>query len=263
MAGKVLDGRQESDRLLHQLKRKISRLSSAPVLATIQVGRRPDASLYLKLKSQAAAAVGIDVERHQLPATISEKNIITLVKALNSDRRIRGILIQLPLPSRINTDRIIKTIAPQKDVDGFRPGSRVDPPTIAAIMHLLRLSKPKASSNIVILGQPTIFTKQLATYLVGHQVSIVRPQYLNSSIIKNADVIITVSGRGPMLNAKHVKKGVRIIDVGIRKKGNRVTGDVDSSVYAKAAAFSPVPGGVGPLTVAYVLWNVYSLTKKL
>ncbi len=259
MAARVLDGKTESKKILAALRRTIRARRLHPTLATIQVGRRPDATLYLRLKANAAAQVGIKTEQHRLPASITQAKLTREIQKLNARRAITGVLLQLPLPRHLDTDAVVAAIAPAKDVDGFSPAAAVVPPPIAAVLHLLKMAKPPKISDIAIIGKDSVFTRDLAAQLRPHHVAIVSPRNLTSSTIHRADVIITVIGRGPRLLGKHVRPGVVLIDIGIRKTGKKTVGDIDLSAQAKSRAYSPVPGGVGPLTVAFVLKNTIQL----
>lgn len=259
MAARLLDGRRESKKILAGLRRVIRARRLRPHLATIQVGRRPDATLYLRLKANAAATVGIRTEQHRLPATITQAALIRQIKKLNARKSITGILLQLPLPRRLDTDAVVAAIMPEKDVDGFTAAATVVPPPVAAVLHLLSLSRPKKISRVVIIGKDSVFTRRLAKQLRSHQVAIISPTRLDAPVVREADVIITAIGQGPRLRGQHVQPGVILIDVGIRKIGKKTVGDVEPSAQRKSKAFSPVPGGVGPLTVAFVLKNTVDL----
>lgn len=261
MAGRVLDGRREANTILTKLKGVIRRRQLRLLMATVQVGRRSDATLYLRLKAAAAARVGIATEQHHLPSSISQKKLQMLLTRLNQRRMVTGILLQLPLPRQLNADAAVAAIDPGKDVDGFSPSAKVVPPPIAGVLHLLALAKPKISSLVVLLGKDSVFTTELARYLKRYRVAIIDPRYQNSTDVKQADVIVTATGHGPRLTAGQVKPGVIVIDVGIRHEGGHVVGDAHPSVYKKAKAYSPVPGGVGPLTIAFVLKNTVELAK--
>ncbi|MBI3573001.1 MAG: bifunctional 5,10-methylenetetrahydrofolate dehydrogenase/5,10-methenyltetrahydrofolate cyclohydrolase [Candidatus Kerfeldbacteria bacterium] len=260
---KVLDGKKEADKILARLKKLCA--GRRPVtLATIIVGNRPDSRLYIKLKTAAARRVGIRTKAFSLPATATQGQLESLIQKLNRQRAVHGILLQLPLPSHLHADHAVATISPKKDVDGFRLNSLVPSPTIFAVLRLLEIAKPQPNSAITILGRDSVFTEQLAEQLARqkHRVFIVAPRHDWSSHTKQADVIITVLGRGPRLEAKDTKSSAIVIDVGIRRVKGKTVGDVALSVWKKAKAVSPVPGGIGPLTVAGVLWNTYQLVTR-
>lgn len=258
-----LDGRAAADRLLQRLRKNLQRRSRPVTLATILVGRRFDSALYVKLKRSAAARVGIRTEAHQLPATVSIKKLLGLIQSLNRRAAINGILLQLPLPSHLHPDLAVAVIDPKKDVDGFHPKNRrVQPPPVAAVLHLLRLAKPRRGDRVVLLGKDSVFNQQLRRVLTkrGFHVTIAAAGRSIPPVTKSAGIIITALGRGPQLEAKNIKRGTIIIDVGTRRHGKKVIGDALPSVWTKAKAVSPVPGGVGPLTVAYLLYNTVRLT---
>ncbi len=259
MAPRLLDGRREANIILAQLKKKVRRLQRQPLLATIQVGRRPDASLYLRLKGTAAQSIGIGVEHHLLPTSVTQAKLEQLIATLNRRRDVTGILLQLPLPAQLDPDRAVAKISPQKDVDGFTVASKVTPPTIAAVLHLLNLAKPKKISDVALIGNDSVFSATLSELLKFHRVAVVAPQAADSPTVKAADVIITASGRGPRLTAKHIQPGAILIDVGIRQMKGKTVGDIEQSAHRTSKAFSPVPGGVGPLTIAFVLKNTVDL----
>jgi len=264
MTAGVLNGRVAAENILNKLRHRIQRQSGTVTLATIQVGRRPDSTLYLKLKSRAANRVGIKSEHFALPATVSQAKLIQLIVKLNQRRNIHGILIQLPLPPHLKTDMVVSAISIKKDVDGFHPRSLVVPPTIAAVLYLVQAAKPRARATAVILGKKSVFTRRLARELsrCGHFAVIVPVTNHIPRITKPADIIVTAIGRGPRLTARFIKPGAIVIDVGIRRHHGDTSGDVDKSVWTKAKAVSPVPGGVGPLTVAYLLVNTFKLAGK-
>ncbi|MBI2984956.1 MAG: bifunctional 5,10-methylenetetrahydrofolate dehydrogenase/5,10-methenyltetrahydrofolate cyclohydrolase [Candidatus Kerfeldbacteria bacterium] len=261
MSARQLDGRAEAEKILTSLKRKIARRRLRLTLATILVGRRFDSLLYTKLKSQAAARIGIKTERYQLSPSTSQAKLRKLIHRLNRRQTINGILLQLPLPRHLDTDRLVRAIAPKKDADGFRSRSKVIPPTVAAVLHLVKLARPLARAAVAILGRDSVFTRELKQRLAsrGFKATLYRATHRIPGATKNASVVITALGRGPRLTANHIKDGAVIIDVGIRRLTGKTLGDVAPSAWTTAAAISPVPGGVGPLTVAYLLYNTYHL----
>lgn len=262
----ILNGRIESVRLLRRLRTKI-RAGRRPItLATILVGQRYDSTVYVRLKVKAAADVGIRTEQHHLPERTSQRRLEQLIQRLNRRPGITGILLQLPLPAGLNADHAIAVLDPVKDVDGFHPDNhRVTPPPEAAVLHLLRVAKPKPRSRIVLLGRQSVFTEQLAARLSrqGHRAAIIPPVGRWRMTARSADVVITAVGRGPRLTGRDIKRGAIVIDVGIRHQRGKTVGDAAPSVWTVAKAVSPVPGGIGPLTVAAVLWNTYTLSEHL
>lgn len=259
---KTLDGKKEADKILRRLQKLCA--GRRPItLATIQVGQRADSSLYLKLKTAAARRIGMKTIAFLLPDPTSQARLAAVIRKLNRRKSVHGILLQLPLPKHLNANHAVGIISPKKDVDGFGKKSMVPSPTIFAVLRLLQLAKPKKHSIVTILGRDSVFTEQLAELLarLHYRAFIVASRGDWSSHTKQADVVITVLGRGPRLQAKDIVRGAIIIDVGIRRRKGRTVGDVAPSVWGKAKAVSPVPGGVGPLTVAGVLWNTYQLAS--
>lgn len=267
---KILDGKTEAERLLVQLRRRVRRWPKPVTLATILVGARFDSALYVKLKAAAAAGVGVRTEHFRFPRDVPQAKLLALILRLNRRRDIHGILLQLPLPRRLDTDRLVSAITPRKDVDGFHPRSHLLPPTVAAVLYLLRLSRMRARAAAegrpaLIIGRDSVFSRRLQQELQrrGFRTAISAARHRIPPNAKTADVIITALGRGPRLHGHHVKRGVVIIDVGIRRSRGRTVGDVAPTAWRPASAISPVPGGVGPLTVYYLLQNTYRLASRL
>ena len=264
MKAAKLDGRRAADRMLEQLQQKVARVRRPITLATILVGSRYDSTLYVKLKRRAATRVGIRTEAHHLPSTTTQKALETLIRSFNKRRAIQGILLQLPLPSHLDADQAVAVIDPRKDVDGFQPNNKhIVPPPVGAVLKLLALGKPKPKSFAVIVAQQSVFTERLAQALdgAGHFAAVVEPHRQMKDIIRLADIVITALGTGPRITARDIKPGAICVDVGIRQHGKKTVGDFHPSVWTKAKAISPVPGGVGPLTVSCVLENTYLLAQ--
>lgn len=260
-----LDGRRAAERMLKQLQAKVRRYKHPITLATILVGARYDSALYVKLKRRAAKRVGIRTEAHHLGSTISQPQLEKLIRALNHRRNINGILLQLPLPKKLNADLAVAAIDPHKDVDGFQPANTlVVPPPVGAVLRLIALAKSKKNSFAVIVAQQSVFTERLAKALdaAGHFAAIVEPHRKLSNVTTKADIVVTALGTGSRLSDADIKSGAICIDVGIRKHGHSTVGDILPSVWTKAKAVSPVPGGVGPLTISCVLENTYQLATR-
>jgi len=262
MIAQTLDGRAAADRILHQLKQKVVARKKPITLATILVGARYDSALYVKLKRKAAASIGVHTEAHHLPSTTTTASLHKLIRTLNRRANITGILLQLPLPKHLDADAAVAVIDPKKDVDGFQiENTRVTPPPIGAVLRLIALGKPQKKSLAVIIAQQSIFTQRLATAVEqsGYMAAIVEPHHQMHTLTRQADIIVTVLGAGPRITASMIKKNAVIVDVGIRQLNKKTVGDVEPSAWKKAKAISPVPGGVGPLTIACVLENTYQL----
>lgn len=265
MSASILDGRAAADRILKKLQNSIARTRHPITLVAIIVGNRFDSRLYVRLKRRAAAQVGINTEIVQLPNTTTQAALERCIHRLNKRAKVHGILLQLPLPRTLNTDAAVAAIAPEKDVDGFRSDNTfVVPPPIGAVIRLIRLAHPKPSSVAVILAQPSVFTVRLSRALEeqGYCATHVEPHGAWAEATRRADIVITALGSGPRLRRTDIKRGASIIDVGIRKQGKKTVGDVHPSAWRVASAISPVPGGVGPLTIACVLENTYHLAIR-
>jgi methylenetetrahydrofolate dehydrogenase (NADP+)/methenyltetrahydrofolate cyclohydrolase len=251
-----------------------------PGLAAVLVGDDPASAIYVRNKRRACAEVGVFSESFDLPATAAESEVLNLIGRLNRDRRFHGILVQLPLPAGISQQAVIESLRPEKDVDGIHPFNlgrlaqgRPDfvPGTPAGIQQLLlRNGYDPAGRNVVICGRSDIVGKPLALLLMQRQaganatvtVCHTRTRDL-AGLTRQADILVAAMGRPRAITADMVKEGAVVIDVGInrvedssRKQGYRLEGDVDfEAVSQKAAAITPVPGGVGPMTVAMLLVN--------
>lgn len=254
-----LNGKIAADRLLVQLQRQLRRRK--PIrLATIVVGQRYDSSLYVRLKVAAAKRVGIATEQHALPRATSAATLNRLIQRLNRRPSIHGILLQLPLPPGLNPDRAIQAIDPRKDVDGFHPDNAyIIPPPVAAVLKLVDLGHPPRRCRVTILGKVSVYTRQLQSVFErrGWTAEIIAERWSRQTT--HSHVIVTALGRGPKLLGRQIKPGAIVVDVGIRHEHGKTVGDVDPSVWSVARAVSPVPGGVGPLTVAYLLINCVKL----
>ena len=287
---KILDGKKASKEIKAEIAKEVSEMidkdEAAPHLAAIIVGEDPASQTYVKSKEKAAKSVGILSSTYTLPQETSEKELLEIIDFLNKDDSISGFIVQLPLPEHIDEDRIIMAIDPKKDVDGFHPMNigRMTiglPAYISAtpfgILELLKRNKIKVEGkNVVVLGRSNIVGKPMsillsqkanygnATVTLCHS----RTQDLKS-FIKKADILIAAIGVPEFVKADMIKPGVTIIDVGIHRikadntKGYKLVGDVDfDDVSELTTAISPVPGGVGPMTIAGLLVNTLKAHKK-
>ncbi len=266
----ILDGKLLAEKIKIELRSKILLKTKKPGLAAILVGDNPASDLYVKLKEKFANEVGIQFHKYlcneKCYPDIPESGLIELVEFLNKDKEIDGILLQLPLPEKYDTQKIINTINPEKDADGFHPKNKTGlvPPPIAAVIELLKETGEKLTAkNLLIIGKSDIFTLGLEKYLKKELK--IKKIASEKAIPKNSaeyDIIIIGLGQAHILKKKHVKSGAIIIDIGINKLEGKTVGDVDPKVSEIAEYLSPVPGGVGPLTVACLMRNVYELSKE-
>ena len=278
----ILDGKKIAQNLKEKLKIEIEsikiKFNRVPGLAVVQVGNVAASSVYVKAKTKAAKEVGINVFDHHLEESTNQNNLINLINHLNNNEDVDGILVQLPLPKAINEEVVLNSIAPEKDADGFHPlnvgklsispnndESLMIPCTPYGCLLLLReLDIKLAGKNAVVIGRSNIVGKPMAQLLLKESctVTTVHSKTQNiEDICKRADVLIAAIGKPEFVNKDWVKEGAIIIDVGINRvkineEKSKLVGDVlFSDVENKVDAISPVPGGVGPMTIACLLRN--------
>ena len=266
----IIDGIKISTEIRKDIKQIINETKITPALAVIQVGDNKASSIYIKNKKKACEEVGIRFEHIKFNDTISEELVINEIKRLNNDISINGILVQLPLPFGFDEGKIINTISPVKDVDGLtyqNVGNLVlendclVPCTPLGVMELLKAYNVRLSGkNVCLVGRSNLVGKPLIQLLLRKDatLSVCHSKSLDiKTHTKQADVLIVAAGHPNLITKDMVKEGCVIIDVGINKEGNLLCGDVDfDGVSKKASLITPVPGGVGPMTVACLLKNV-------
>ncbi len=275
---KIIDGKKISQDIKNELKQEVEKLKKqgiTPGLAVILVGEDPASQVYVRNKEKACEYIGIKSFSHKLSESASEDEILNLIKKLNEDENIHGILVQLPLPKLIDENKIIMAIDPKKDVDGFHPENigklsigqaMLLPCTPAGIIKLLKRSQIEIEGkNCVVIGKSNIVGKPVALMLMNKNgtVTVCHSKTKNlSEISKQADILVVAVGRPKMVTADMIKEGVVIIDVGInRLEDGSLCGDVDFENCKKiASAITPVPGGVGPMTIAMLMKNCIKAT---
>lgn len=265
----ILDGIKLANEIKDSVKREISSKRLSPGLATILVGNNPSSEIYVHLKLKACFAAGIKGELHKFPENARESDIISMIQAHNSNPKINGILIQLPLPKHLNTPKILNSVSPSKDVDGLhsftlgevsKGNERLASCTPKAVIALLEKNKIQVEGkDVVVIGRSIEVGKPLTLMLInrGATVTVCHSKTKDiSSHTRKADIIISCTGVPNLVKGSMIKKDSVIIDVGISKVNGKIKGDVEkSSVEKKASFFSPVPGGIGPITVAMLLKN--------
>lgn len=279
MTAVILDGKLVASEVKKQVASEVERLEKKgtnPYLTTVQVGDDPASASYLKAKHKAAAEVGIQSEHHHLAADASQGRLEALLAQLNTNSKIHGILLQLPLPLGFEEDAIIERIIPYKDVDGLHPinsgrlasGREVLVPcTPKGIIRLLSHYKiPIAGRNVVIINRTTLVGRPLANLFLNRDatVTVCHSKTANlSQVTKNADILVSAVGRADFqITADLVKPSAVVIDVGLTRVQGRLRGDVDPEGVGRIAGFlTPVPGGVGPMTVACLLENTVQAAK--
>lgn len=270
---KIIDGKKISQEIKEELKEKVAVLKAAGktgALAVIQVGEDPASSVYVRNKKNACAYIGIESLAYELPESTTEAELLKLIEELNQKEEVKGILVQLPLPGHICEDKVIQAISPKKDVDGFHPQS-VGAMTIgekgflsctpAGIIQLLKRSNVDIEGkHCVVIGRSNIVGKPMALLMLRENatVTIAHSRTKNlPELCKQADILIVAIGRPKFIGAEYVKEGAVVIDVGIhRNENNKLCGDVKfDEVEPIASAITPVPGGVGPMTIAMLMSN--------
>lgn len=269
----IIDGKRISQEIKDELKEKVASLKKEgknAALAVIQVGNDPASSVYVRNKKKACEYIGIQSVSYELAEETTEEELLSLIEKLNHDVTVNGILVQLPLPEQIREDRIIEAISPAKDVDGFHPqnvGKLVIGEkgfvscTPAGIVQLLKRSGIEiAGKNCVIIGRSNIVGKPMALLMLRENatVTVTHSKTENlKEICRQADILIVAMGRPQYITAEYIKEGAVVIDVGIHRNAeNKLCGDVKyDEVAAHTSAITPVPGGVGPMTIAMLMNN--------
>jgi methylenetetrahydrofolate dehydrogenase (NADP+)/methenyltetrahydrofolate cyclohydrolase len=259
---KIIDGKKIAAQIRARTKKQISKMANEPVLAVILAGDDEASQIYIRKKEKACAEVGIKFEKFLYKKTTTEK-LVSIIKKLNERKEITGILVQLPLPKNLDTQKIINTISDKKDVDGFRKNTRVLSPVYGAIFESLKYARvnPK-NKTIAILSNSSTFGNPLKIIL---KKSGAKPKiYLKpKKQIFSENIIISALGKPKFITADMAKNAVAIIDIGITRVAGKIYGDADFESFRKIkCVITPVPGGIGPITVALLLKNILELNKK-
>jgi len=291
MTAQIISGKEVAATMREEMKQEVERLKAehnlTPGLVVILAGENPASMSYVKAKTKACDTMGIYSKEYRLPADCKEEEILDLIKELNEDDKIHGILVQLPLPDHIDESKILNTILPSKDVDGFHPVNvgklmigepEFLPCTPFGIQQLLiRSGIDPEGKDVVIVGRSNIVGKPVAMILMQKKpganstVTVCHSRTKDlAAHTRRADILIAAMGRAEFITADMVKEGAVVIDVGVnrvedatRKRGYRLVGDVKfDEVKEKASYITPVPGGVGPMTITMLLYNTISAAKK-
>lgn len=280
MMPQIIDGKAISKQIKDELKLEVAELKEKGIqtcLAVIQVGKDPASTVYVNNKKKACAYIGIESKAFELEETITEEELISLIQKLNEDDSVNGILVQLPLPAHIQEERVIQSISPRKDVDGFHPVSVGNlwigsqgflSCTPAGIIQLLKRSNIEiAGKECVIVGRSNIVGKPMASLMLRENATVTvthsRTKELKE-ITRRADILIVAIGKRQFITGEYVKEGAVVIDVGMHRDENqKLCGDVDyQDVAEKVSAITPVPGGVGPMTIAMLMNNCVEAVRK-
>ncbi len=277
----IIDGKKTAAELREELKKKITELKSTynnvPGLTVILVGEDPASKIYVKNKEKFAKEIGMNSEVIRYPADTEEKVVLNKIKELNEDKKISGILVQLPLPKHIDKKKVIETILPGKDVDGFHPmnvgnlssgyDSSIPCTPLGCSLLLKKAEKNLSGKHAVVIGRSNLNGKPMTQLLLKENCTVTvthsKTKDLKAECLR-ADIIIAAVGIPKLVKGDWVKKGAIVIDVGINKTDSGIVGDVDFDQVSKVAkAITPVPGGVGPMTIACLLSNTVECFKKL
>jgi methylenetetrahydrofolate dehydrogenase (NADP+) / methenyltetrahydrofolate cyclohydrolase len=266
MAATIMDGRALAARIREEVAEEVAELDGALGLATVLVGDDPASDIYIRSKHKAANEAGIVALDHRLPEDASEEDVLGLVAELNQDDAIDGILVQLPLPGGIDENRVIRAVEPIKDVDGFHPfnagllylGEPTHvPATPLGILALLdEYEVELEGARAVVIGRSEIVGKPVAHLLLQRNATVTVCHSRTADLAaqaREADVLVVAAGRRGLVSAADIKEGAAVVDVGITRTDNGIVGDVDPAAAERAGLITPVPGGVGPMTVAMLL----------
>lgn len=275
---KLLEGKPLAEKIKEEIKAQVSSLKKKPVLASIQVGDNAGAESYAKSQKKAAENLGIDYQFHKLDAATTESALIEFIQKLNSDKSVNGIIIQMPLPAQIDYKKISQFISPDKDAEGMHPANigkivfgkaRILPCTPAAVMELLKEAGVDLyGKEVVIVGHSEIVGKPLALLLLEKFATVTVCHIGTSKAgkleehVRKAEVLIVAVGKAGLIKGEWVKEGAIVIDVGINRVADKIVGDVEfEAAQMRASYITPVPGGVGPLTVTMLMRNVVEAAK--
>lgn len=277
MTAQIIDGRSLAQQIRETLKLKVSALKKKPHLAVVLVGNDEASLIYDRNKQKAALEVEMECNIHHLPEDIKQDELNNIVDALNKDKDVNGIIVQMPLPRHLDAKDVLKHISPEKDVDGFgvenlgllliNSSQALVAATPKGILKLIQSVEPHlAGKNAVIIGRSTIVGKPLAALLLNHDcsVTVLHSKSVGiSDFVRQADIVVAACGNPLFVKKEWVKSGAIVIDVGINRCNGKLVGDVDfDNVRQVAGAITPVPGGVGPMTVAMLLDNTFEAYIK-
>lgn len=275
---RLLEGKPIAEEIRNQIRKEIESFKEKPVLACIQVGDNPGASAYVKSQTKTAEGLGIIYQLHKLGQDTTEGSLTELIERLNLDRSVSGIIVQMPLPAHIDYKKISQFILPEKDVEGVHPmnigkivfgQSGLKPCTPAAVMELLNYTAVELyGKEVVIVGHSEIVGKPLSLLLLDRFATVTVCHIGTSKAgkleehVKKAEVLIVAVGKAGLIKGDWVREGAIVIDVGINRVADKIIGDVEfDAAFARASWITPVPGGVGPLTVTMLMRNLLETFK--
>jgi methylenetetrahydrofolate dehydrogenase (NADP+) / methenyltetrahydrofolate cyclohydrolase len=276
MTAQIIDGKAFAATLRGTIAEAVKTLPRAPGLAVVLVGDDPASAVYVRSKDRACREAGMASFEHRLPADTPQADLVALVKSLNADPAVDGILVQLPLPDHINANVIIATIDPDKDVDGFHPVNAgrlatglhgfVPCTPLGCLMLIKDVRGDLAGLDAVVIGRSNIVGKPMAQLLIGESCTVTVAHSKTRDLpdaVRRADIVIAAVGRAEMVRGDWIKPGATVIDVGINRVDGKLVGDVAfDEAAAVAGAITPVPGGVGPMTIACLLQNTLTSAQR-
>jgi len=269
-----MSGHEVAKAVYAELREVLERLPYTPALRVVRLGEDPASVSYTRLKDKRARELGMDSKVLALPESTSQEELLGLIAELNADPQIDGILVQLPLPAHVDPQAVIEAIDPAKDVDGFHPfnvgrvwtgGRALRPCTPAGIVRMLdHYGVALEGKEAVIVGRSNIVGKPLAALLLARNATVTvahsRTRDL-AAVTRRAEVLVAAVGRPRFITPEMVREGAVLVDVGINRVGEDLVGDIDPAAHAKSSAYTPVPGGVGPMTVAMLLANTVEAAR--
>jgi len=275
---KLLEGKPIAEKIKEEIKQQVLALKSKPVLASIMVGENPGAASYVKSQTKVAESLGIEYKLHNLIQDTTESALIEFIQKLNSDKSVNGIIIQMPLPPQVDYKKLSQFILPEKDVEGMHPANigkivfgkaKILPCTPQAVMELLNSTGVDLyGKEVVVVGHSEIVGKPLALLLLDKFATVTVCHIGTSKAgkleehVRTAEILIVAVGKAGLIKGDWVKEGAIVIDVGINRVGDKIVGDVEFETAEKRAAYiTPVPGGVGPLTVTMLMRNLVEAAK--
>lgn len=272
----LIDGKAVAARVREQVREEVAGLATPPGLATILVGDDPASAVYVRMKREDCAEVGIESFHHEPGGDVQQEELTELIESLNADQRVHGILLQLPLPDHLDQDPLISLIDPAKDVDGLTPISAgllaqghdgaIAPCTPVGVMELLRDAGVEVEgARAVVIGRSILVGKPLATLLLAANATVThchsRTRDL-AAVCREAEILVAAAGQPGLVTGEMVREGATVIDVGTNRVDGKLVGDVEfDSVSERAGAITPVPGGVGPMTRAMLLVNTLAAAR--
>jgi methylenetetrahydrofolate dehydrogenase (NADP+)/methenyltetrahydrofolate cyclohydrolase len=275
---KLLEGKPIAEKIKEEIKQEVQALKHKPVLASIMVGDNPGAASYVKSQQKVAENLGIDYQLHKLNQDITEEELVEFIRKLNADKSVNGIIVQMPLPQQVDYKKISQFIFPEKDVEGMHPANigkivfgkaKILPCTPAAVMELLKETGVDLyGKEVVVVGHSEIVGKPLSLLLLDKFATVCVCHIGTSKAgkleehVKGAEILIVAVGKAGLIKGDWVKEGAIVIDVGINRVGDKIVGDVEFETAEKRVSWiTPVPGGVGPLTVTMLMRNLVEAAK--